>query len=140
MLEQPSYAEALALCKKLAGKGLSKQIYALRHKIAVVAPIVATNDNIIEVHPEVSFCALRGAPLETRKATWAGQMQRGELLEAAGISLPSEVGEAGTRAAPDDVLDAAIVVWSAHRHALGKSKHFEPVTKDQTGRVVTIWY
>ena len=140
VLEQPTYREALALSVELGGKGLSRQSYALREKVAEVAAIVAAGDNIIEVHPEVSFRAMAGAPLQVGKAKWAGQCQRRALLEAAGIVIPSELGEAGVRAAADDVLDAAAVAWSAQRHALGQSVRLEPVCSDDRGRQIGIWY
>ena len=56
------------------------------------------------------------------------------------IELPADLGRAGDMAAPDDVLDAAGVAWSAHRHAKHESRFFEPAIRDGNGRVVTIWY
>lgn len=140
VLEQPTFDAARELCVRLTGKSLSKQCYALRDKVREVAALVAPGDNIIEVHPEVSFRALHGAPLTANKVTWAGHALRRGLLERAGVSLQGELGDAGARGSVDDVLDAAVVAWSAHRHAIGKSQRLEPVTTDATGRVVTIWY
>lgn len=140
VLEQPTFDAAKELCVRLIGKSLSKQCYALRDKVREVAGLVAPGDNIIEVHPEVSFRALHGAPITVSKATWTGHALRRGLLERAGISLPGELGDAGARGSVDDVLDAAVVAWSAHRHAIGKSERLEPVITDATGRVVTIWY
>src|SRR5512137_1717256 len=47
VLRQPSYQAALALCRNLTGKGLSKQAYALRQKVLEVEPIAAQDSRII---------------------------------------------------------------------------------------------
>ena len=39
---------------------------------------------VVEAHPELSFAALAGAPLRSRKTTWAGAVQRRTLLAQAG--------------------------------------------------------
>lgn len=67
-----------------------------------------------EVHPEVSFALLLGAPAEHPKRTWAGQQERRAALADAGVEL-GDVGRVGAMAAPDDVLDAAAVAWSTRR-------------------------
>ena len=72
-----------------------------------------------EVHPEVSFSLLAGAPILASKATWAGLEARRAVLATAGIVVPADLGDAG-RAGPDDVLDAAVVAWSARRIARGR--------------------
>jgi Protein of unknown function (DUF429) len=40
---------------------------------------------------------------------------RRQLLAEAGICLPDDLGSAGEKAAPDDVLDAAAAAWTALR-------------------------
>lgn len=80
------------------------------------------------------------APLEVGKTNWAGQCQRRVLLERADIVIPSELGEAGVRAAADDVLDAAAAAWSAQRHASGQSVRLDPVCGDESGSAIGIWY
>jgi len=77
---------------------------------------------LYEVHPEVSFWALAGAPLRAGKHTWTGQAERRALLEAAGLVIPTELGRAGMVAATDDVLDAAVAAWSAQRIANGHAR------------------
>ena len=59
-----------------------------------------------EVHPEVSFAAMNGQPLEHRKISWTGHITRRALLAKHGIHLPDQIGDAGN-ARLDDVLDAA---------------------------------
>ena len=47
-------------------------------------------------------------------------MARRALLAGVGISLPGNLAAAGA-AAPDDILDAAAVAWSADRIARGQA-------------------
>ncbi|HXT88298.1 MAG TPA: DUF429 domain-containing protein [Trebonia sp.] len=121
--ECQTYAEANLTCRDLTGKGFSIQAWGLRRKIAEAddfrrralgAPRPA---RLHEVHPELSFTALAGAPLPDSKHTRAGLAIRRELLAKAGITLPAKVAGAGE----NDVLDAAAVAWSARRIAAGQA-------------------
>jgi predicted RNase H-like nuclease len=119
--ECQSYAEANRLCRELAGQGLSAQAWGLRRKIAEAdqfrrGTATATGGvRLYEVHPELSFAALAGAPLPDSKHTPTGLAVRRDLLARAGITLPLKVAGA----AGDDLLDAAAVAWSARRIAAG---------------------
>jgi predicted RNase H-like nuclease len=110
-LEAPTYGEARALAP-----GTSAQGWALRTAILDVDRV--SDQRVHEVHPEVSFAVLARAPLPFAKRTWNGQHQRLRLLAGAGVELPERL-DAGLVAA-DDVLDAAIAAWSAHRIARGE--------------------
>jgi predicted RNase H-like nuclease len=134
-----SYAEACARCRELAASAPSKQVWELREKILEADEVAASDGRIIEVHPEVSFRALVGAPLTYGKKTWAGQGLRRAALGRAGIEIPNDLGAAGA-AAPDDVLDAAIAAWSANRHARAATRSLDPRFVDAAGRTITIWY
>ena len=137
VLESATHAEASALARQINGSGISQQAYGLRHRILEVDPIV--EERVIEIHPEVSFRALAGRSL-SRKKSWTGAMDRRALVEGAGILLPTELGEA--RAAPvDDVLDAAVAVWSGQRYLAGESRSLPGnPPMDKRGRRVAIWY
>jgi predicted RNase H-like nuclease len=102
------------------GTGLSKQAYALRDRIGDVAGLAATDKRVVEVHPEVSFRAMKGTPLRFSKHSWSGIAERRALLASVGILLPDDL-RGGGRAAPDDVVDAAAAAWSAVRVAEGRS-------------------
>ena len=119
VLRQSSYAAALALCRTLTGKGLSKQAYALRKKVLEVEPVASRDQRIIEVHPEICFRALAPGVAIQRKKSWNGLIQRRTLLEGAGIRLPDLLEAGGQRAGPDDVVDAAVAAWSADRKRRG---------------------
>lgn len=114
----PDYATANRLCRELTGRGLSAQAWGLR-----TALIEADGfrrgwpGRLYEVHPELAFAELAGAPLDTKHSA-AGRAARRALLAGAGIILPERV----PGAAEDDLLDAAAVAWSARRIAAGTAR------------------
>jgi predicted RNase H-like nuclease len=121
-----TYAEAGRACRDLTGHGFSIQAWGLRRKIIeadeyrrrAASPDPARSPGAVtlyEVHPELSFAALAGAPLGDSKHTRPGLAVRRALLAGEGIELPPRVAGA----AEDDLLDAAAVAWSAHRIAAG---------------------
>lgn len=106
------YAAANQLSKDRYGKGISKQVYLLRSKIFEALSL--EDPRLVEIHPELVFAELAGGPLEEPKRTWSGQARRRSLLAEQGVVVPDELGAAG-RVPPDDLLDAAVVAWAAHR-------------------------
>jgi predicted RNase H-like nuclease len=110
-LASASYTEARAIAP-----GTSAQGWALRTAILDVDRI--EDPRVHEVHPELSFAVLAGAPLAFAKRTWNGVQERLTLLHGAGIEIPKHL-DAGL-ASVDDVLDAAVVAWSATRIARGE--------------------
>lgn len=139
--QEPDYRAAADRCQELTGNRLSRQAWALRPKLLEARACWLADERIHEVHPEVSFCALAGGvPLASAKKTWRGQNLRRSLLAEAGLVLPDEMGEAD-RVPVDDVLDAAVAVWSAHRIALGTANRVPEVPEpDAEGRLVEIRY
>jgi predicted RNase H-like nuclease len=123
VLEAPSYVEANVIAAELLdGKKISRQAWALRRNIAAVAAVAEQDGRVIEVHPEVSFCAMRDREhLAYAKTTWNGQALRRAALATHGIVIPEQLDEAGG-VPPADVLDAAAVAWTARRHARGESE------------------
>jgi predicted RNase H-like nuclease len=139
VLEAASYAEANVIAARvLDGKKISRQAWALQQNIAVVEAVARRDGRIIEVHPEVSFCAMRGREhLAYAKTTWNGQALRRAALATHGIVLPEQLDQAGG-VPPADVLDAAAVAWTARRHARGESESLPPGR--ERGRPGAIWY
>jgi predicted RNase H-like nuclease len=124
-LEAPTLTEAVAVARARTGAGISAQAYALRTRILEVdAWAPSAGVDVREVHPEVSFAVLSGAPIGSSKRTWNGLHDRLAALAAAGIELPSRLGPAGAAAGIDDVVDAAAVAWSAARIATGTAVSF----------------
>jgi predicted RNase H-like nuclease len=90
-----------------------------------------------EVHPELAFAALAGAPLADSKHKPAGLAVRRDLLAAAGFALPSVVAGA----AENDLLDAAAVAWSARRIAAGQAVVLaNPAQRADDGAEIAIRY
>jgi predicted RNase H-like nuclease len=117
------HSSAIRVNRTLAGQGTSRQAYGLRTKIFEIDTWIRDHTHTaIEVHPELCFAAMAGGPVPTRKKTWAGAEQRRQLLGAAGIRVPDELGLAGEMAAVDDVLDAAAAAWTARRYASGQAR------------------
>jgi predicted RNase H-like nuclease len=118
----PTHGAAVAANRAATGVGVSIQAYGLGTKILQVdAWLRGRPGRVVEVHPELSFAAMAGAPLAERKHSWAGATRRRALLAAAGIDVPGDLGAAG--AVPvDDVLDAAAVAWTAARVAGGTAR------------------
>ncbi len=118
VLEAATYGEARRVSVERYGVGVSAQAYRLRDKILEVAEIAGSDRRVVEIHPELAFMELAGAPLTASKKTWDGFMARLALLAKEGIDL-AEVVAPG--AAPDDVVDAAAVAWSALRVRQGRA-------------------
>lgn len=120
------YPGANAWSKATTGRGISKQAWFLVPKIREVRALAqATDVPVRECMPELSFRAMHGEPLLHPKTTWSGQVLRVRLLREQGVELPDDPGPAG-RVAPDDLLDAAAVAWSARRIATGTAERVPP--------------
>jgi predicted RNase H-like nuclease len=140
--EQASYQAASACCRELTGQGFSIQAWGLRAKLLEADRYLQTCGHpLYEVHPELAFGAMAGAPLAHSKHTEAGRDQRRELLSRAGIALP-----AGRLAPVTDTLDAAAVAWSARRIAAGQAVVLPAMVlpaapqRDSRGREIAIRY
>lgn len=114
----PEYVEVNSRSKQIASQGISQQAYRICPKIAEVDRVVtpALQRRIIEVHPEVSFCALVGQPIDVKKDNLEGYEVRRNLLIANTrwrVWTRAQAGSMVIGAAPDDLLDAAVAAWTA---------------------------
>src|SRR5690606_31009668 len=76
-LTAADHAEAVRVNRALAGEGVSVQAYGLCGRILEVDDWVAHAPvRVVEVHPQVSFAAMAGAPLVEGKKSWAGAQRR----------------------------------------------------------------
>jgi predicted RNase H-like nuclease len=137
--QAPTYGAANQLCRDLTGNGFSAQAWGLRRKLLETAEYrLRCPHPLCEVHPELSFRMMAGAPLEHPKHAAAGRAQRRALLAGEGIVMPGD--EALGRIAVD-VLDAAAAAWSARRIAAGHACVLpDPPQTDPTGRDIAIRY
>lgn len=125
-LEAETYADAREA--NLAATGgrtsVSAQAYALRAKVLQVDAWVRgrPGTTVIEVHPELCFARMTGAPVAASKKDPAGAAARREALAAHGIVAPPWFRGAGF--GEDDLLDACAAAWSAVRHALGRTEAY----------------
>jgi predicted RNase H-like nuclease len=122
MLHATTYAEAQAVA------GLSKQAYHLLPKIREVDAVMTLRRQrtIVEVHPELCFSRLLGAPCRAPKRTPEGRAER-----RAGLDLDLDHPPAG--AAWDDVLDACVLVETARRLAGGQVERLGDGARDARG-------
>jgi predicted RNase H-like nuclease len=134
---QETYAAANKLCRDLTGQGLSAQTWGLRVRLLEADAYRQTCEHpLYEVHPELAFGAMAGAPLAESKHSPEGRAHRRELLARVGIVVP-----AGHAAPITDVLDAAAVSWSAHRIATGAAVTVPDQPQfDDHGHQITIRY
>ncbi len=125
-LAADTYAEARQVSvARTGGRSLSAQSYALRSAILDVDGYVRGPDEgsrppVVEVHPELCFAVMAGAPLRTRKKTAEGVRERVGLLAAQALRLPPGVDL--DRRGTDDVLDATAAAWTAARVVAGRAE------------------
>jgi predicted RNase H-like nuclease len=129
VLEAQTYDEAKAVCVARGWPKPSIQSYGMRHRMLEIAPLADADERFVEVHPEVSFRELLGRPLPPKR-TAAGASVRRIALADAGIDLPDLPYPL------DDVLDAAVVAWSAMRYAGGEAL---PLPEGHRSRIGAIW-
>lgn len=140
-IEQDNYALARQEARQLTGRSLSSQGFALRQKILEVAAVAERDPRVLEGHPEVSFWALAGGrPMSHSKKTWNGQMERRQLLAEAGLALPDRLKGTAGHVPVDDILDAAVLAWTARRVVEGTAGSLPDPPELIGGRRVAIWY
>jgi predicted RNase H-like nuclease len=123
VLRAPDYAGARARCRDLlGGRGLSAQTWGLRGPVLAVDDALAERPParglVVETHPELSFAAMTGGVLPSKK-TPEGRTARVRALAAWLDGPPAPPG--------DDHLDAAACAWSALRWS-GQGRPAGPAT------------
>jgi predicted RNase H-like nuclease len=133
---EASYQAANQRCRELTGQGFSVQAWGLRAKLLEANRYRETCGHpLYEVHPELAFGAMAGAPLAASKHTGPGRDLRHGLLARAGIEIPG--GSPATILS--DILDAAAVAWSARRIAAGQAATVPSAPQhDGRGREIAI--
>lgn len=142
-LDATSYEEASRLNAEVLDVGLSRQTYGIMPKIAEADRTIAGfgQDRVREGHPEVSFCVADGSPIVANKSAAKGMLWRAGVLQRLGFDLGALARSLpdALRAKPDDVMDAAILCWSAQRAALGTSQTIPPTpATDDRGLTMSI--
>jgi predicted RNase H-like nuclease/RimJ/RimL family protein N-acetyltransferase len=135
-----TYEAAQRRSREASGVGLSKQSWHLVPKITEVDRLLdpTRQGYLFEVHPEAAFAAVHGVPMTHPKKTRAG---RDERLAALGPHVPglgSLVARPPAGAAPDDVLDAAVVALTAKAVLDGRARRLGERRHDAKGLVMEI--
>ena len=139
VLDCETYAEALSVSRAVCGRGLSKQAWFLVPKIRELDGVVRDlpAGALLEVHPELAFAALGGGPMADPKRTAAGRAARLAALAPVIADLEALAATRLAGSAPDDVLDACALAWSARRLAHGGG-HRVGHEVDGTGLPMTV--
>jgi predicted RNase H-like nuclease len=114
-----SYASASQMNADVLGKKLSKQTWNICPKIAEADHAAQSLTDVVlhEAHPEVSFATFTGAPIVASKKSVKGLVTRAGHMARLGfdlVKLAAPLNDKHT-ASPDDLIDAAILAWSATR-------------------------
>lgn len=149
VLDAPTQREASRLHRLKDGRGFGVQGFAILPKIRRWDQFLQldkrSRNRVYEVHPEVSFAALRGGKgLEFNKKTREGFDARLRLL-ATVFDIEALNGLLGSvdrkLAARDDVLDALVALWSAERILSGDAVALpDPIPYDAMGLPMAIRY
>lgn len=133
-----SHADANVLLRSRGEPGMSAQAWGLRAAIAEVA-VHAGDPRVIEVHPELSFTAMAGHVLESKKSA-RGAAQRIAALTG-WVDVLAALAAAPPRVPVDDCLDALGAAWSAQRFAAGTATAYpgDHRVRDRTGRAMVIY-
>jgi predicted RNase H-like nuclease len=121
VLAATTYEDACRVSRAACGRGVSRQLFAILPKIREVDALQSPQlqERFVEMHPELSFTELAGAPMQFHKRTPEGRAERLHALRRGfpDIDGLSDVTPRGAQ--PDDVLDAFVGAWSAGRYASG---------------------
>jgi predicted RNase H-like nuclease len=149
ILDATSQAAASRRHRAIDGRGFGAQAFGILAKIRAWDDLLRGDAGlaarVFEVHPEVSFAALNGkVGLADRKQSDAGRERRTTLLgHEFGFRRVANLLAACPRnlAAPDDVLDALVALWSAQRIASGTAQSLpSPADVDSVGLRMAIHY
>lgn len=105
--------------RRLTGQGVSRQALGLASRILDVDRLLP-DARIIEVHPELSFLAMTGRVLPSKKST-PGIAERITALAAWDPRTTAALTRCPGDVPVDDALDALAALWSADRHAQERS-------------------
>lgn len=138
VLGATDHRDAVRRSNAASGQGLSVQAWNLVAKIEDADRRIGPADHVVEVHPELSFAAMAGGPLGTRKLDAAGRRERLDLLRGGFPDVAVQLAARPAGCAADDVLDAYAVLWTVRRIAAGTAEVLGDGTLDETGRTMSI--
>lgn len=150
-VEAEDYGEACrkALATSQPPRKVSKQGFHLFPRIREIDTLLRAEtglrERIREVHPELAFATMRGAPLAHPKkikgrVNEAGMAERRALLITEGIPPETVHAHPPRGAGADDMLDALAALVVARHIIAGRGRPFpEPPGRDSHGIPIAIW-
>ena len=142
-----TYADACDASRKSAadGRAIGIQCFGIVPKIREVDNFLNTRPEmrarVFEVHPELCFTRLAGAPMRHSKATVEGRLERIEALRGVFSTIDDLIMQArreGIHAT--DLLDAAVACWTARRCFAGEAESLiDPIPRDTRDLPMTMW-
>jgi predicted RNase H-like nuclease len=138
--EAESRAAADEISRSITGMGVPAHTWALRDKLLQVDDWLRTRPplRVVEIHPEVTFAEIAGAPVLPSKHTPEGLRDRRAVLAGAGMTVPPFYRGQGHD--EDDLLDACAAAWTALRCAAGTARSLPEVPEVfSDGLPAAIW-
>ncbi|ACA20884.1 NUDIX hydrolase [Methylobacterium sp. 4-46] len=146
VVQAPDYAAAIALSRQGDRQPFapSPPANALFPRIRAVDALLRARaelrERVREVHPELAFAVLNGAPLPEAKRTKGGAALRRALLARAGLPEAAIAGPPPRGARADDLLDALAALVVARGIARGRALSYpDPPERDAHGLPAAIW-
>lgn len=135
VLMYDQWEDANQASREASGKGLSKQAWNLVPKIREIDDLWSCDlsDLLSEGHPEVSFAAMAGSPLTSKKSTTDGRAARIELLIEHVDRNARELVDGCPTSWQGDAVDALALAWTARRLVTGEA-HVLGGELDERGR------
>lgn len=129
-LRARGYAEALRINRRLTGRGISRQCWAIAPRIRALDELLRRDRRlravIRESHPEICFWALNGGrPMAHSKKTSEGRAERMAVLRrffpaADALLEQAASGHPRRQVALDDIIDATVLAVTAK---IGARRH-----------------
>lgn len=141
VLDAASHAEAVARCRAAGRPGVPVQAWNLRDKVVEVDAALDGRGavTVVEAHPELAFAAMAGRAMAAAKRSAAGRAERLAMLDRCRPGARRLLDAPHRGAAPDDVLDAAALAWTAARVAAGTAERLGDGALDGRGRPQAVW-
>jgi predicted RNase H-like nuclease len=137
-IDARTHDEAKEMHYRADGRRISAQAWAILPKIGEVDELLRSDHSlrrrIYEMHPEVSFCRWRGAPMNYPKKKTPGYEEREALIDTVWpgerVRLWDKVRRGVGR---DDFNDAFAAPWTARRITNGTAVNLTSPEHDQEG-------
>ncbi len=140
------YHTACETHRKIDGRALSKQSFAILPKIdevdAVLSAKPSLQQRVREVHPEVCFAIWNNyKPMLYKKSKPDGRAERECLIDGEWPACRSKIlaEMSGADFKRDDLNDAFAALWTARRVLSGSARVLGPQTEDRNGLRMEMW-